>query len=101
LTGGGEAWVELPEWFEALNKDFRYQLTCIGGLHRLHCEKVSDNRFKIAGGSSGVEVSWQVTGIRKDPYAEAHRIPIEELKKPEEQGIIFIPIFMDTLKKRA
>ncbi|MEJ5345960.1 MAG: hypothetical protein WHS83_13705, partial [Chloroflexus sp.] len=25
----GEAWVELPAWFEALNRDFRYQLTCI------------------------------------------------------------------------
>ena len=26
----GEAVVALPEWFEALNRDFRYQLTVIG-----------------------------------------------------------------------
>src|SRR5262249_38140051 len=32
LDANGEAWVELPEWFEALNRDFRYQLTSIGGL---------------------------------------------------------------------
>lgn len=28
----GEALIELPEWFEALNRDVRYQLTCIGGV---------------------------------------------------------------------
>ena len=32
LDANGEASVELPEWFEALNRDFRYQLTCIGGF---------------------------------------------------------------------
>ena len=31
LDAMGEAWVEMPEWFEAPNQDFRYQLTCIGG----------------------------------------------------------------------
>ena len=92
LDSSGEAWVELPEWFEALNKDFRYQLTCIGGFAQVYiAKKVSDNRFKIAGGISGLEVSWQVTGIRKDPYAEAHRIPVEELKKPGEQGYYIFP----------
>jgi len=32
LDANGEAWVELPDWFETLNRDFRYQLTCIAGL---------------------------------------------------------------------
>ena len=32
LDASGERWVELPEWFEALNKNYRYQLTCIGGF---------------------------------------------------------------------
>jgi hypothetical protein len=31
LDTNGEAWIELPDWFEALNQDFRYQLTAIGG----------------------------------------------------------------------
>ena len=33
-----------------------------------------------------VEVSWQVTGIRQDAYAEKHRIPVEEDKPADEQG---------------
>jgi hypothetical protein len=30
LDGNGEAAVELPQWFDALNQEFRYQLTAIG-----------------------------------------------------------------------
>jgi hypothetical protein len=33
-----------------------------------------------------VEVSWQVTGIRRDPYADKHRIPVEEDKPASERG---------------
>jgi hypothetical protein len=77
----------MPEWFSALNRDFRYQLTSIGGFSPVYvAEKVRDNRFKIAGGSPGIEVSWQVTGIRHDPYANAHRIPVEQNKPADEQG---------------
>ena len=88
LDGNGEAWVELPEWFEALNKDFRYQLTAIGSSapNLYIAEKIANNRFKIAGGIPGLEVSWQVTGIRHDAFAQANRIPVEELKPAEESG---------------
>jgi len=92
LDENGEAWVELPEWFEALNKEFRYQLTCIGGFAPVYIsEKIADNRFKIAGGSPEMEVSWQVTGIRQDPYATAHPIKVEKAKSPEEQGYYLHP----------
>jgi hypothetical protein len=88
LDGAGEAWVTMPDWFEALNRDFRYQLTAIGGPgpNLFVAEKVMNSQFKIAGGTPGLEVSWQVTGIRQDPYAEAHRIPVEEDKKSHERG---------------
>ncbi len=64
LDERGEAWVELPEWFEALNRDFRYQLTAIGAPGpSLHVgAKIEGNRFQIGGGGPGLEVSWQVTG---------------------------------------
>jgi hypothetical protein len=93
LDASGEAWVNLPDWFEALNRDFRYQLTPIGGPGPglYIAEKVQNNRFKIAGGEPGLEVSWQVTGIRHDPYAEANRIPVEEEKPAEEQGTYLHP----------
>jgi hypothetical protein len=94
LDANGEAWVELPAWFEALNKDFRYQLTPIGapGPNLYIAQEVQDNRFQIAGGTPGMKVSWQVTGIRHDAYAEAHPIPVEEDKPPEEQGTYLHPI---------
>ncbi len=93
LDSTGEAWVELPEWFEALNRDFRYQLTPIGAPapYLYIAEKIAGNRFKIAGGQSGSEVSWQVTGIRQDPYANAHRVPIERDKPEAEQGFYLHP----------
>jgi hypothetical protein len=94
LDKKGQALVELPEYFEALNQDFRYQLTAIGapGPNLYIAEKISENRFKISGGKPGMEVSWQVTGVRHDPYAVAHRVQVEEEKKDEERGYYLNPM---------
>ena len=80
--------IELPEWFEALNGDFRYQLTAIGGsAPNLHvAEEISENRFKIAGGEEGMKVCWQVAGSRKDPWAAANPFEVEQEKREEERG---------------
>ncbi len=88
LDGEGGATAELPDWFEALNRDYRYQLTPIGGpAPNLHiAAEVSGGQFAIAGGAAGQEVSWQVTGIRRDAWANANRIPVEESKPAEDQG---------------
>jgi hypothetical protein len=83
----GLAVVELPSYFEALNRDFRYQVTVMGQFAQaIVVKKVESNRFTIRTNKPGVEVSWQVTGIRQDAYAEAYRIPVEEAKSPQEQG---------------
>jgi hypothetical protein len=93
LDSKGEAQVELPAWFEALNKDLRYQLTAIGApAPNLHiAEVVTHNQFKIAGGADGMRVSWQVTGIRQDAYANAHRIQVEVDKPAELRGYYLHP----------
>jgi hypothetical protein len=79
----GLATVVLPAYFEALNRDFRYQLTPVGQFAQaMVAQKVNGNRFVIKTSKPGVEVSWQVTGIRHDAYANQHRIPTEE-QKPE------------------
>ena len=93
LNDKGEACIQLPAWFESLNRDFRYQLTAIGapGPNLFIAEKISSNKFKIGGGSPGMEVSWQVTGIRNDPYANAHRIIVEEEKLASEKGYYLHP----------
>jgi hypothetical protein len=88
LDAGGEATVELPHYFGALNKDFRYQLTPVGApAPNLYvAEGVRSNRFRIAGGESGMTVSWQVTGVRKDAFAEENRIAVEVEKSGGDRG---------------
>jgi len=88
LDGRGEAQVEMPEWFEALNQDFRYQLTAIGapGPNLYVAEEIGDNRFRIAGGEPGMKVSWMVTGVRHDPLAVASRMVVEVDKPAKEVG---------------
>ena len=92
LDANGEAVIQMPEWFDALNRDFRYQLTCIGGFAPVYiAEELANNQFKISGGRAGLKVSWQVTGIRQDPWANAHRIPLEEAKPERERGFYLHP----------
>jgi hypothetical protein len=88
LDATGEADVQLPIWFEALNDDYRYNLTPIGapGPNLYVADEVGENRFRIAGGTAGTRVSWQVTGIRRDPYAVHHRVLVEEDKPEQERG---------------
>jgi len=83
----GRAWVEMPEWFDALNRDFQYQLTTIGSFDRVMvAEEMMDNRFLIRSESPGVKVSWQVTGIRQDNWANKNRIQVEEEKADTDKG---------------
>jgi len=91
--GAGFATVTLPNYFDALNKDFRYQLTVIGTFAQaIVKEKVSGNTFVIQTNQPNVEVSWQVTGVRKDKYAEAHRVVPEVEKEAEFKGRYLHPL---------
>jgi trimeric autotransporter adhesin len=88
----GDATVTLPDYFEALNRDFRYQLTVIGQFAQaIVKDEVKDNRFTIKTDKPNVKVSWQVTGIRQDAWANANRIPVEEAKPANEQGTYLYP----------
>jgi hypothetical protein len=83
----GYATVTMPDWFEALNRDFRYQLTTINSFSRATvASELKNGKFRIRTTQPHVKVSWQVTGIRQDAWANAHRIPNEEQKPPSEQG---------------
>jgi len=93
LGPDGEAIVTLPDWCGALNRDFRYQLTAIGapaqGLYI--AEKLNKNRFKIAGGHSGLEVSWQISGVRSDAATLKHSFKAEVDKPARERGTYLSP----------
>jgi hypothetical protein len=93
LDANGEAAVDLPEWFGTLNRDFRYQLTAVGapGPNLYIAQEIENNSFRIAGGQPGSKVSWQVTGIRQDAWANAHRIPVEQEKPDRERGFYIHP----------
>lgn len=92
LDENGQALVQMPGYFEALNQDFRYQLTPIGSFAPLYvAQGVQNNSFLIAGGTPGMQVSWQVTGVRHDPWTEANRQEVEQPKALSEQGKYLYP----------
>ena len=83
----GFATVQLPKWFQVLNKDFRYQLTSLSGLQEVAiAREIHDNRFTIQSEKPHSKVSWQVTGIRHDPYANANRIQVVVPKEGKAEG---------------
>lgn len=85
----GKAIITLPSYFEAENIDFKYQLTIIDNeqfaMARVS-KKIQDNRFEIMTDKPGIEVSWQVTGVRNDKFAQAHRVVPEVDKEAYNKG---------------
>ena len=83
----GNATVTMPKYFEALNSDFQYQLTVIGQFSKaLVASGIVNGTFTIRTEKPNVKVSWQVTGVRQDAWANAHRVQAEmsssEIEKP-------------------
>lgn len=88
----GEAEVVMPDYFGALNRDYRYQLTVVGQFAQAVVWRgIENNRFVIKTDNPNVEVSWQVTGIRHDPFANDHRVVVEEMKPESERGLYLYP----------
>ncbi len=86
-TKDGSATVRLPSYFEDLNTDFRYQLTVIGEFAQaVVAKEIKGNAFTIRTDKGRVKVSWQVTGVRRDAWAEANRIAPEQKKSRGERG---------------
>ncbi len=88
----GDATITMPSWFQASTGDFRYQLTPIGQFAQaMVSSQLANNRFSIKTDKPGVLVSWQVTGIRQDAYANAHPITVEQNKPAGQQGKYLYP----------
>ena len=95
----GYATVRLPRYFGALNRSFRYQLTTIRSFSKaIVWREIAHNRFVIRTEDPRVKVSWQVTGIRKDPYARKHPIEVDIAKRGAERGRYLAP---DAYRKPA
>lgn len=88
----GEAIAQLPSYFEKLNINYTYQLTIIGQFAQAIIGKeIEGNQFTVKTDKPNVKVSWLVTGVRNDPYAQEHRVIPEEEKKGEERGNYLYP----------
>ncbi len=85
LDENGEVRISVPDYFMALNKDFRYQLfPHHEPMPQLHIGvEVADNTFTITGGAPRGTVSWSITGIRHDPYILEYPIIVEVPKTQE------------------
>jgi hypothetical protein len=84
----GVATVTLPDWFQAENGDFRYQLTTIGrDAHAWVSQEVANGQFKISTNATNVKVSWQITAVRQDAYAKTHPLVAEQDKPAKEKGL--------------
>ncbi len=99
----GLATVKLPDWFEAENTDFRYQLTVIGRKAQAWvAEEVGHGEFKIASDATHTKVSWQITAVRQDVYAKAHPLAVEQEKPERERGYYIHPeLFGQPEEKRT
>ena len=90
----GEAVVSLPGYFEAENIDFKYQLTVIGTFAQAIIGKeISNNQFVVKTDKPNVKVSWQVTGVRNDVWAQNRRVVPEVEKTGAEKGKYLHPEF--------
>jgi hypothetical protein len=103
LDSNGEAVVHLPEWFQAINRDFRYSLTAIGapasGLYI--SQEIANGKFQIAGGVAGMKVSWQVTGVRSDRAMLKRPFKVVENKPERERGTYISPQVFDQPEERG
>jgi hypothetical protein len=88
----GLATIKLPDWFEAENADFRYQLTVLGQFAQaIVKDKIANGQFRIMTNTSHVEVSWQITAVRQDAFAKAHPLVVEQTKSASEHGLYLHP----------
>ncbi len=103
LDDTGTALVQLPDWFEAINADFRYQLTPIGAsMPNLYiAQEIQSNTFQIAGGEPGMKVSWLVTALRSDPYLQQNPHPVEVEKLEDDRGTYLLPELYDQPQEKG
>ncbi len=98
----GYAVVQLPDYFEAINRDFRYQLTVIGQFAQaIVAEEIRGNRFVIRTDKPHVKVSWRVEATRNDPWVQRCGFQTEQEKPKEYQGKYLHPELYGQPKERG
>jgi len=92
LDAAGQAWVTLPDYFAEINRDPSYQLTPIGEAAPVFVkQKIAGNRFLVAGGKAGMEVSWRVEAVRNDRFVKRYGAAVESAKPADKIGTYLQP----------
>jgi hypothetical protein len=81
LDSTGAVTIQLPDYFDALNGNVRYQFFALyQAMPNLYIsQEEKNNQFAIAGGVPNGQISWEITGVRHDPYILANPIiPVVE-----------------------
>ena len=94
VTSGatGKVVVNLPDYFGAINKDFRYQLTVVGTFAQAIISKeIANNQFEIATSIPNVKVSWEVKGVRNDPHMKKFPFVADQEKSSLQKGKYWDP----------
>lgn len=106
----GIAWVQLPEYFEAINRDPRYQLTVIGTFaqaiigEELGASGAADgkgNRFSIRTSQPNVKVSWEVKAVRNDRFVQQAGAPVEVPKSGAQRGKYLTPSLYNQPREKS
>ena len=105
LDANGEATVQLPSYFGAINIDFSYHLTPIGAAANLFVKEeinAQNGTFKVAGGQSGQKVSWMVQAQRNDLYMQNRpdEKAVEPMKEVRHRGTYLHPEFYNQPAER-
>lgn len=104
LDANGEATVSLPNYFEAINTNFSYNLTAIGAKSEVFIkEEINKNQFKIAGGLPNQKISWQVYAERNDAYLQQfpEKRAVEINKDANDSGKYLMPELFNQPKEKG
>jgi len=95
LDNNGEAVVQLPDYFPAINNtNYSYNLTSIGQQMNVYIKtEIQNKQFVIAGGVPGAKVSWTVMSERNDPYLQQNpqKRDVVIMKSGGMQGKYLVP----------
>lgn len=91
----GYATINLPPYFQSINRDPTYQLTVIDDsddfVMAKVVRKVQNNQFAIRTSKGLVEVSWEVKGIRNDRWVQRYGFETEQEKDEGARGMYLNP----------
>lgn len=94
----GYATVELPDYFDALNRDETVTLTVVDDgdsedfvLAKVIGGGIKNNHFRIRTSEPNTAVHWRVEGVRDDAYVRNHPIVAESIKPDLWRGKYYNP----------